>query len=156
MSTWVEWPLWIFLKIYSVNNTDEDQLLCSDQGETMTCLSHFEFYRRWYKLILEPFTLAVVKTWKLLFSFLSAKAHLQKLIWVVVSLVNLSCPQPISEKTLSNWEEISKFFWIKSQSLELIVAICYGREMSDTYRHAVSLNCMLSSFIGNALCVAFK
>lgn len=76
----------------------------------MSCLSHFRLYRRCYKLILQPFTVAVVKTWGLLFSFLSAKAHLQELIWVVVSLLNLSCPQPISEKTLSNCEKISKFF----------------------------------------------
>lgn len=27
----------------------------------MPCLFHFEFYRRWYKLISEPFTVAVVR-----------------------------------------------------------------------------------------------
>lgn len=75
----------------------------------MPCFSHFKCYRRWCKLISKPLTVTVVKMWGLLFSFLSEKAHLQELIWVAVSLVNLCCPQPISEKTLSNWEEISKF-----------------------------------------------
>lgn len=99
---------------------------------------------------------AVVKTSELLFSFLSAMAHLWELIWVVVSLVNLFCPQPISKKTLSNWEEISKFSLDKISNFGVNSCHLLWQRNAWHIQAPCLFRRLLSGFIGSALCLALK
>lgn len=103
----------------------------------------------------KPFTVAVVKTWDFYFPFCLKRLTLQELIWVVVSLVNLSCPQPISEKTLSNWEEISKFSLDKISKFGVNSChLLWQRNAWHIETHCS--NCIISSFIGSVLCLGRK
>lgn len=122
----------------------------------MSCLSHFRLYRRCYKLIFQPFTVAVVKTWDFYFLFcLQRLTSRNSFEWLSAWLI---CPvhNPFLRRHYLTVKRFPSSFWIKSLSVELIVAICYGRETSDIHRYTVSCNCILSSSIGNVLCLALK